>query len=118
VRRFDVVIRGPLFHGRRVFSHREFQSPWLVPDLNRFDEYSSRKDAVTLSAGAFAHNLGANRIGNPLAEQQLMRRLNLAECDYLLPNVFRRRLDLYRRAHNEDRRPWCQQVLDPLHTGC
>ena len=74
MRWIDVGIRSPLLERRWVRSHRKFQLVRLVPNLNRLDKRSGRKNAMPLGARPCSNDLGANGICNPGPKYPLRRR--------------------------------------------
>src|SRR5262249_26451745 len=109
VPRCNSRIRTQLMHRRRVLDNAEPQQPGLIPDLDRFDEWSCREFAVADCARPGAFDSRAHRIGDTRFEVPLIRRRQLRKRNYVLPYLFRCRRDLDRGRDSKDVRS-CEHV--------
>src|SRR5215467_749403 len=116
MRRLNVVVGRPLFHRRRVRSHRKFQPARLIPNLNGFHERAGREHTMAFRADSAADHLSLDWISNASPEHPFSRWGNLREGDYLLPDFLRRRLDINRGAHNIDGRRSRSNMFAPFET--
>ncbi len=87
--RMNFPIGGPFLHGFRVLGDGEFQQVWLIPNFNRFNEWSRGKLAASDGTDALAVNFRANGIRNSEFENRLGRRRQFAESHDVLPYGFR-----------------------------
>ena len=102
VRRVNFVVDRPFLHRGGIAGNRELEEDRFLPDFDRFHKRSRAEHTVSFSADPGPLDLGANGIGDPGAKEQLLRRWQFGKRNHVLPDRFRRCLNVDRGRDGKD----------------